>query len=182
MITQKYVNDATKCCRCENKSFEGCLGCRNGSNFKAECTYDEYKQKRKEERMSVKLNDLDRLIPQYALNKQEADSYKKLCDKENALIKEIMKKFVVADYTTADYKASYNVSERTSMNEEMLLEIAHNYGLSDIIKTKEYIDFDALEKAIYDGKISNEILLEMDKAKEVKEVVTLRVTKRKDKE
>ena len=41
--------DVTKCCRCENKSFTFCLECRNNSNFKAECTYDEWKQKRKEE-------------------------------------------------------------------------------------------------------------------------------------
>lgn len=41
-------DDITKCCRCENKSFTFCLNCKNSSNFKAECTYDEWKQKRKE--------------------------------------------------------------------------------------------------------------------------------------
>lgn len=49
MITQKYLNDITKCCRCVNKSFNGCLECRNSSNFKAECTYDEWKKRRKNE-------------------------------------------------------------------------------------------------------------------------------------
>ena len=129
----------------------------------------------------MKLNDLDALIPQYAENKSEMDSYKKICDKENAQIKSIMKDFVVDKYEAGGYRASYSVSTRETMNEEMLLEIAHNHGIPEIVKTKEYIDFDILEKAIYDGKISEEILLEMDKAKEVKEVVTLRVTKIKEK-
>lgn len=129
----------------------------------------------------MKLQDLDTLIPQYAANKAEMDDYKKICDRENAEIKSIMKDFVVSSYEASGYKATYSVSERTSMNEEMLLDIAHNYNIPGIVKTKEYIDYDALEKAIYDGEISEEILLEMDKAKTVKEVVTLRVSKVKQK-
>lgn len=129
----------------------------------------------------MKLNELDTLIPQYANNKSELDGYKKICDRENAQIKAIMKDFVITNYEAGGYKASYSVSERESMNEEMLLEIAHNYGISEIVKTKEYIDYDALENAIYNGRISQDILLEMNKAKEIKEVVTLRVTKIKPK-
>lgn len=129
----------------------------------------------------MKLNDLDVLIPQYAENKSEMDSYKKICDKENAQIKAIMKDFVVDNYEAGGYKASYSISKRETMNEEILLDIAHNFGIPEIVKTKEYIDFEALEKAIYNGDISDDILMEMDKAKEVKEVVTLRVTKIKEK-
>lgn len=127
------------------------------------------------------INELDSLIPQYVFNKGEADSYKKICDKENAKIKSIMTEFDLSNYEVAGYKATKSVSERETLNEEMLLQIAHQHGISEIIKTKEYVDFDALEKAIYDSKISKEILLEMDKAKEVKEVITLRVTKIKEK-
>lgn len=127
------------------------------------------------------LADLDKLIPQYALNKSELEGYKKICDKENAEIKAIMKSFVVSKYETDDYKATYSVSKRETMNEDMLLEIAHHHGISEIVKTREYIDFDALENAIYKGLIRKDILLEMDKAKEVKEVTTLKVTKKKEK-
>lgn len=125
---------------------------------------------------------LDELIPQYAMNKSEADAYKKLCDRDNAKIKDIMLKADEKEHEVGDYKATCTVSERESMNEEMLLEIAHQFGISEIVKTKEYIDYDALENAIYNGRISQYILLEMDKAKEVKEVVTLRVTRIKKKE
>lgn len=130
----------------------------------------------------MKLNDLDELIPRYAANKSEMESYKKICDKENAQIKAVMKSFVVQNYEAGGYKATYSVSKRESMNEEMLLQIAHMHGIPEIVKTKEYIDFDALEHAIYNGQISDEVLMEMDKAKETKEVVTLRISKVKNEE
>lgn len=136
----------------------------------------------------MKLNDLDVLIPQYAENKSEMDSYKKICDKENAQIKAIMKDFVVDNYEAGGYKASYSISKRETMNEDILIAlftsvpgfvfISENYG---IVKNKPYIDFDALEKAIYDDKLTQDQLMELNKAKEVKEVVTLRVTKIKEK-
>lgn len=128
----------------------------------------------------AKLNDLDELIPQYAMNKAEADNYKKICDRENAQIKAVMADFAIQQYEAGGYKATYSVSTRESMNEDKLLAIAHQYGIPEIVKTKEYIDFDALENAIYNNRISDEVLMEMDKAKEVKEVVTLRVTKKKE--
>lgn len=122
---------------------------------------------------------LDDLIPQYASNKNELDAYKKLCDRENAEIKAIMKDLALQKYEAGEYKATYTISKRETMDEEILLEIAHQFGIPEIVKTKEYIDFDALENAIYNGKISPEILTEMDRARSVKEVVTLRISKKK---
>ena len=134
------------------------------------------------------LQKLDTLIPRYAENKAEFDSYKKICDKENAEIKSIMADFAVQKYQAGGYKASYSVSTRETMNEEMLLslfssvpafnDVAEQYG---IIKTRSYIDFDALEKAMYDSKFTDEQLLDMDKTIERKTVVTLKVTKVKEK-
>ena len=131
---------------------------------------------------------LDELIPQYALNKTEADAYKKLCDRDNAKIKDIMLKADMHEKTTGGYKAVCTVSKRETMNEDTLISlftsvpsfvsIAEQYG---IVKQKPYIDFDLLEKIIYDGVMTNDQLLDMNKAKEVKEVVTLRVTKIKEK-
>lgn len=132
----------------------------------------------------MRLNELDTLIPQYAANKSELDGYKKICDKENAQIKAIMKDFVVTNYEAGGYKATYSVSNRETMNEDILISlftsvpgfvsVSENYG---IVKNKPYIDFDALEKAIYDDKLTPDQLMELNKAKEVKEVVTLRVSK-----
>ena len=129
----------------------------------------------------MELKTLDSLIPQYAANKREQDSYKKLCDKENAQIKAIMQDYAVPQYIAGGYKATYSIQKRESINEEVLLEIAHQHGIPEIVKTKEYIDFDALENAIYNGRIPESIVLEMDAATEVKEIPILKVTKMKEK-
>lgn len=121
---------------------------------------------------------LDDLISKYAENKEKLDAFQKLTEAENKEIKFLMKSSGETEHISDDYKAAYIVSTRESMNEDMLLEIAHRYGIP-IIKTKEYIDFDALESAIYGNRIPNNVLMEMDKAKTKKEVVTLRITKLK---
>ena len=127
------------------------------------------------------LEKLDKLVPQYAQTKQQADTYKKQSDKENAEIKSIMTSLALQHYEAGGYKVIRSVQKRESINEEQLIEIAHKYNIPDVIKTKEYIDFDALEKAIYDGNISQDVLLEMDKAKDVKHVVQLRISKLEEK-
>lgn len=133
-------------------------------------------------------NSLDELIPIYAENKREMESYKKLCDEQNAQIKDIMKDIKDGTYITGGYKAMRIVSEKETMNEDMLISlftsvpafvaIADSY---DIVKTKPYIDFDVLEKIMYDGVLSDEQIVELGKATSVKEVVSLRITKIKEK-
>ena len=143
---------------------------------------------RKKIETPMHINDL---IPQYAEHKAEMDSLKKICDEENKGIKAIMRD-LIADgtiednkYSSGGYMASYIVQKRESMNEDMLLDIFHkNWVVTvenyDIVKTREYIDFDALESAIYKGEIPKEMLLDIDKAREIKEVETLKVTKVKE--
>ena len=132
---------------------------------------------------SEKLKLLDVLVPQYALNKAEMDSYTKICKRENAQIKDIMTDLALQHYTSEDIKVTCSVSQREKLDEDILLDIFNKNVSTNlgIVKTKEYIDFDALESAIYKGLIPENILLEMDKAREVKEVVTLKVGKVKKK-
>ena len=80
----------------------------------------------------MELKTLDTLIPQFAANKREQDSYKKLCDKEGAEIKAIMQSFVLPHYEAGGYRATYTIQKRESINEELLLEIAHQHGISEI--------------------------------------------------
>mgnify|MGYP007122053743 CR=1 FL=1 len=129
----------------------------------------------------MELKTLDSLIPQYAENKSKQDEIKKLCDKENAEIKSIMQNFALPKYVAGEYKATYTIQKRESINEEMLLEIAHQFGIPEIVKTKEYIDFDALERAIYNNLIPEDVLHQMDAATTIKEVPTLKVSKVKTK-
>lgn len=125
---------------------------------------------------------LDELIPRYAENKSLLDDYKKICDEENKQIKDMMEE---GSYEANGYKATKSVQHRETMNEDKLLDIMRNHKdlaeVCELIKTKDYIDMDALESAIYKGKISNDILMEIDKCREVKEVVTLRISKVKEK-
>lgn len=123
---------------------------------------------------------LDTLIPQYAENKSMLDDYKKICDDENKQIKELMEE---GSYEAGGWKATKTISTRETMNEEKLLDVAkkNSYYLSDIIKTKEYIDMDKLESLLYKGNISKEVLMEIDKCRESKEVITLRISRVKEK-
>jgi hypothetical protein len=133
---------------------------------------------------------LEELIPQYALNKTEADSYKKLCEKQNAEIKILMANGKHSKYEVGDYTASVSVSERQTINENYIIPILQQFQekyeadtleLLGIVKFVPSIDYDALERAIYKGKLPQEILMEIDKATERKKVETLRVTRKGEK-
>ena len=121
---------------------------------------------------------LDTLIPRYAKNKLQLEDMKSYVDEDNKKIKELMTQQDLKSYDTNGYRATVSVQKRESMNEEKLLNIAHEYGI-DIIKTKEYIDFDALENAIYHNEISLDVLEKIESCREVKEVYALRVGKMK---
>ena len=119
------------------------------------------------------------------------DSYKESKDKENFLKnendiknKEIKDYMSLHDMTSASsdkYTVTLSVQNNESLNEELAIEIIkENLGgalLNSVIKTKEYIDEDALEKLVYNGDFDASVLT---KAKIVKPSTTLRVTKKKE--
>lgn len=133
--------------------------------------------------MSKLTIDLESQVREYAEQKAQLDALKKWCDSESKEIKETMQELDLDKIDAGDYVATCTVSNRETMNESHLLDIIERSELNvdGLIKTKEYVDFDVLERAIYNNQIPQDILLEMDKAREVKEVVTLRVTKKKRK-
>lgn len=123
------------------------------------------------------MSKLDTLIPQYAENKQLLDDYKKICEKENSEIKELIKE---GSYETNGYKATVTVQHRESFNEDKLLDVLQKdriYRDLGIIKTKEYVDMDALESVIYRKMLSGKQLMDIDKCRNSKEVVTLKVSR-----
>lgn len=131
-----------------------------------------------------KLN-LKDLIVAYVQNKSELDDYKKICDRQNAEIKEQMKESNLTEFEADGYVAKYSVTKRESMNEDKLLDILKELPTANnlnLIKTKEYVDMDALESAIYNEQIPQDVMLKLSLCRESKEVVTLRVSKAKKKE
>ena len=126
--------------------------------------------------------ELKELINAYGLNKQELDDYKAICDNENKQIKDIMSEAGLKVYETDKYKASYIVSERTSMDEVALLRVIHSNNIPNslgIIKTREYIDEDALESAIYNKEIPDDVMNQISDCMIKKEVISLKLTKAK---
>jgi len=119
---------------------------------------------------------LEELIVTYAENKSEMDSYKKLVNRDNALIKELMQEQKITEKEVDGWQAKITTKKSESFNEDKLLAIAKERNL-DIIRTKEYVDTDIMEELIYNGTITKDDLLEIAKAKEVKETIELRVKK-----
>lgn len=125
------------------------------------------KEKRAEERLTE-------LLPIYHMQKSEMDSIKKVIDKENAEIKTLMRASNLSEFVAGDIKATCSVSERQDFIEEALIEKLKEMKVRGIIKKKEYVDMDALENAIYNGKVDAAALAS---CQTTKEVVTLRVSK-----
>lgn len=118
------------------------------------------------------------------------DTYKESKDKENALkkannemnenIKTYMQEHDMSSANSEKYTATLSCTKKESLNEDLAIEIIkENLGgalLSSVIKQKEYIDEDALEKLVYNGDFD---IAKLKKAKIVKPVTTLRVVKKK---
>jgi len=131
------------------------------------------------------LEKLDELVPKYGEEKSVMDRYKKLCDMDNKLIKELMEDLALQHYTSDGYKVTRSVQERESVDEDLLLNLLKPFPevqVHNIIKTKEYVDFDALEAALYKDALPKDVLLAIDKARTIKLVTTLKVSKVKKKE
>lgn len=122
---------------------------------------------------------LSDLLPVYEANKSEMDSYKKLVDRDNKEIKSIMLGAEMGEFVVDDIKASCSVSVREDFVEEALIAKLKEMKIRGVVKKKEYVDMDALENAIYNGKVDAASLADCQTKKEV---VTLRVTKLKRKE
>ena len=117
------------------------------------------------------------------------DEYKESKDKENALkkandrigkdIKNYMSENGMDEASSDMYTAVLSNTTKESLNEELAIEIIkENLGgalLNSVIKQKEYIDEDALEKLMYNGDFD---ISKLEKAKITKVTTTLRIKKK----
>ena len=127
------------------------------------------------------MDTLTTLIESYGKNKSQLDKFKKLCDKENKQIKELMVEGNHSDFESDNYVAKYYESERTSFDSEKALAILKRAGINQCVKTIEVLDEDVLESMLYNDEIPKEILPELNDCTEVKKVPTLKVSVRKEK-
>ena len=117
------------------------------------------------------------------------DDYKESKDRENALKKantamnESIKKYMsendMNEASSDMYTAVLSNTTKESLNEDLAIAIIkENLGgalLNSVIKQKEYIDEDALEKLVYNGDFD---ISKLEKAKITKVTTTLRIKKK----
>ena len=119
---------------------------------------------------------LKELIQLFYDNKQSLDKYKKLTEEYNKEIKEELTELGLNEFESDDLLAKITIQKRESFNEPRLIEKLLELGHKEIINLVPVIDYDKLEDFIYNGKIDASDLSEF---KEVKEVTTLKVSKKK---
>ena len=124
---------------------------------------------------------LDKLIPEYGEKNTECNALKKVVADLNSKVKTAIHLALKEneDIKIGGWECKLSVEESSEMNEEKLIEFAKIHKL-DIIRQREYIDFDALENLIYKGDISKKILVEMSKCKEIKKKEVLRINRIKE--
>lgn len=118
-------------------------------------------------------------INHYADRNKLFNSIKKECDGLKSDIKTAMSEMKLADFDTGDYVATVSTVTKESFDEELLVNFVKSLGIRGAVKKKEYVDMDILEKAIYNGRVSQEQLIEMEKCKNSTSYQTLRITKNK---
>ena len=124
---------------------------------------------------------LEELIPKYAVNKQELDSYTKICKEENEQIKAALVELGENEYSAGGYTVKRIVATKETMNEAKLLEVLRQNGIDVAIKTKEYVDMDALEAYLYNNIPSIDLAMQIDSCRTTTETVQLRLSKTKAK-
>ena len=124
--------------------------------------------------------DIDSLIDEYKASKDKENALKK----SNADVSDKIKSYFIDrgidKHSTDFYTATVTTTNKESLNDELAIEIIkENLDgalLKSVIKQKEYIDEDALEKLVYNGDFD---ITKLEKAKIIKPVTTLRVVKKK---
>lgn len=125
--------------------------------------------------------DLSKIIDEYKESKDKENALKKVNNELNENIKSYMHEHNMSSADSGKYTATLTKTDKESLNEDLAIEIIkENLSgalLSSVIKQKEYIDEDALEKLVYNGDFD---INKLAKAKITKTSYTLRVTRRKE--
>jgi len=135
------------------------------------------------------MHKLDELVAEYGKKDADIKTLKKITDAEKEQIKDLLVESNVDSWTSGGYTVQRVVSNRETLNEDKLLPIlkedwsaTHGSMECPYIRTVECIDMNALETAIYEGTISQDVLLKMNGCKETTTVVALKCKKAKTEE
>ena len=125
--------------------------------------------------------DLGKAIDLYKENKDLENKLKKSNTEAGNLIKQYFNEKGISSASSEKYTATVTTTTKSTLNEELAIEIIkENLGgalLRSVIKKKEYIDEDALEKLVYNGDFD---ITKLEKAKIDTTTQTLRIAKKKE--
>lgn len=131
--------------------------------------------------MNRKTNaELKNLIDSYGESKNEENTIVKRNKERNSQIKQLFLDNDISSFETDSFIATVSETEKQSLNNELALGILKEelpfHELTSVVKTKEYIDEDALEKLVFNGQFD---ISKLEKAVDKKIVSTLRIKARK---
>ena len=122
---------------------------------------------------------LSKVIDEYKESKDRENALKKANTAMNESIKNYMSENDMDEASSDMYTAVLSNTTKESLNEDLAIAIIkENLGgalLNSVIKQKEYIDEDALEKLVYNGDFD---ISKLEKAKITKVTTTLRIKKK----
>lgn len=118
---------------------------------------------------------LDGLINKYGDVKSKLADLKKEESNLNQTIKSLMIADDLKEVSTDTYKVVYQERTSESLDEDKVIDILKKNNVKGIVKTKQYVDEDALEQAIYNGKLDADIIKQISNAKITKTTVALMV-------
>lgn len=113
--------------------------------------------------------------------KEASDEYSSAEAKKNAInsmVKAAMKDFGVSKFVS-DSGISLSITSRPNIkwDEDKLLAFCKESDVSGLVKTKEYVDMDVLESALYNGAIKPDQLKPLQEVKP--DIITLRCSQKK---
>ena len=120
---------------------------------------------------------LEKVINEYQEENTKKQNLEKELKSKNSFIKSKLSELGEDVYETDKCKATISCQIRTSMDDDICIEILRENckkeDLKPVIKTKEYVDYEALESLIYNGGISAD---KLEPAQNINVVTTLKVS------
>lgn len=133
--------------------------------------------------------DLYELINRYYKNKTECDALKKLVNEDNTEIKTLLQSMVKdnkASYEAGDVVANMSVIDKSDFDKDKLLKTLKSFwsdqnGSMTCPWTKyvEVVDMEAMEKALYNGELTPELIAPC-KVEKFETRLTVKKVKKKD--
>lgn len=120
---------------------------------------------------------LEKVINEYQEENTKKQNLEKELKSKNSFIKSKLAELGEDVYETDKCKATISYQNRTSMDDDKCIEILRENckkeDLKSVIKTKEYVDYEALESLIYNGGISAD---KLEPAQNINVVTSLKVS------